>query len=469
MSEAAIAGAAGSGKRTAGAAITARSIPLAPALIIAAYLVLEIVMFAHRDAWLDEAQAWSWATTLADPADFLVVPGEGHPPLWFWVLRLLSLVVSFDQARLMTLGIAALNAVLLARYAGSNLVVLAFLLFSNIVLHSWGYEFRPYALLLTMTLVALELSRGRRHLAGAWVLAIACGFHFFAGFLFGLYLLVNWQRGLSFRSSIPPMLVGLSFGAMAVLSGLGTPAAEVSTASWTRVLTRVFTDPFWLGSAPDWAVSGAVVLLAGFGLRNNLDVAWPLAAITALFLTFATLVYGVYAWHTAFLVVFLLMAFSLAGEKVPRWPLVLLLLPQIGFGLLRTGIELSKPPYGAGPAVAIVREDAGPGFASERQLVAWPDTAMVAVATSEGFDYLGANGQRHLDTLNWRERDNEYLDIDLLATTPTPYWLICYYCDSPIIAINAAGRGAELVLAPPEDISFRPIHVYRIVAATPVR
>lgn len=66
-----------------------RAETMASLAVVLAYTALQIVLFAAHDPWLDEGQAWLWATTISSPIDFLIIPSEGHPPLWYWLLRLL--------------------------------------------------------------------------------------------------------------------------------------------------------------------------------------------------------------------------------------------------------------------------------------------------------------------------------------------------------------------------------------------
>ncbi len=440
---------------------------LVQALIVLAYLALMTALLLHRDAWLDEAQAWSWAIHLSSPADFFVIPGEGHPPVWFWLLRLISHVLSFEQARVLTLGIATVNALLLVRLFGSNLVLLTLILFSNVVLHTWGYHFRPYSLVLALTLTTVLLARQGRLVAGAWVMAFACGLHFFAGFLFALYLLTAWRRGLSLRASLLPMALGLLFGASAVLSGLGNPVGEITFVGFPVKFLNVLATPFWMGAYPDWLMASAAVLLTVYGLRKAPDVLAALAVAAVLFASFASAVYAPSEWHMAFLITFLIMSFGLAGAQATRWTFIVLLIPQFLYCVIRTNLELSNPPYDGNVAMAAIRADAGPGFDPATQLVSWPDTLMVAPSVRDGFAFIGASGQRHPQPMDWRKRRYDSLDTEVLATTPTPYWLACHYCASALVTLASAGRGAELVLAPPSPDMFKPIWVYKVT--TPQR
>ena len=50
------------------------------------FSIVLIVRLAHHELWRDEVQAWLITASATSFADLLVIPGEGHPPLWYWVL-----------------------------------------------------------------------------------------------------------------------------------------------------------------------------------------------------------------------------------------------------------------------------------------------------------------------------------------------------------------------------------------------
>ena len=77
---------------------------VATTIVVLVYAAAQIVLFAGHVPWRDEGQAWLWAQALSAPAEFFAIPGEGHPPLWYWLLRGVSYVVDFNQARYLTLG-----------------------------------------------------------------------------------------------------------------------------------------------------------------------------------------------------------------------------------------------------------------------------------------------------------------------------------------------------------------------------
>lgn len=203
-------------------------------VIVAAYAAAQIALFIGHNVWRDEGQAWLWAQALSSPWEFFVVPGEGHPPLWFWLLRGLSTFFTFDQARYLTLGVALLNALLLHRLLRGELLLLTLVLCTHVILQYWGYHFRPYGLVFTTILTALLLERAGRNIAATWVLAIACGLHFFSGLIFGLWLLVQLRRRTLIRHLIGPALLAAFFGLCAILSSLAIRKANPARGSSSK-------------------------------------------------------------------------------------------------------------------------------------------------------------------------------------------------------------------------------------------
>ena len=52
---------------------------------LAAFAVVVAIMSILHEPWNDEAQAWLRAKELIWPDQYLVIPGEGHPPGWRFI------------------------------------------------------------------------------------------------------------------------------------------------------------------------------------------------------------------------------------------------------------------------------------------------------------------------------------------------------------------------------------------------
>lgn len=438
-----------------------RSRAVVAIFLVLAYAACEIVLFSRHAPFRDEAQAWLWARELNRPQDWFAVPGEGHPPLWFWLLRGLSFVADFDHARLAGLVIAFANAVLLAILEWRKpLLVFAFL-GSLLWLDYWGFNFRPYGLVLALSLAAILLDKRGRPVLATWLLAIACGLHFFAGFVFAMWLVARLGRGLARRAAAAPALLALCFGALAILSGAGNPASALDFSHLAARMLATVAAPFQPAGLPAWPIAIAIAALAAIGLRHDRRTLFWLLAIVLSFALFTSLVYGRMPWHQGFIVLLLLMGFELARPLAPRWPLVLAMLPQVMFGAFHLAQLREPPAQGEYSALAAVTADAGGKIDSEHRLVAWPDFVLTAPAASFAFRYLDATSGRLLGPVNWRERKSQRPDPALLARIPTPYWLVCLRCPAALETIEGLGLSAVPLVEGTTDFGEQ-VGAYRI-------
>ena len=434
---------------------------LAALAVVLLYAALQIALFASHDPWLDEAQAWLWATSVSRPIDFLIIPGEGHPPLWYWLLRLLSVFLDFNQARILGLLVALANAVLLWRLLGRDAPLLFAMLGSFVLLQFWGYHFRPYNIVFSCILGALLLDRQGKGVAATWLLALACGFHFFAGLLLAFWLVYQLTKGTALLSLLPPSLLALAFGALAVLSAMGNTTVGPSTPD---LLVGTLHNLSWIGMIGPlrglWlALATLAVLVVGF-YRQPVILVTLLTLLVAFALGTAA-IYGKYPWHSAFMTMLCFMAVVATGLKGRRWVLLLLLLPQVAFGVAGVMQRLSMPVWTSANLYAAISQDAGAGFDPEKQLVAWPDLFGVAIAATENITLVSGNDGLLLGPIKWRERSADSID-PALATRATPYWLRCgKACPQVLGYLGEHGRKATL-LARKTNIDNGEFLAYRV-------
>ncbi|MCP8883458.1 hypothetical protein NIM87_08110 [Devosia sp. XJ19-1] len=411
-------------------------------IIVSAYAILQIALVVAHDPWVDEAQAWLLATGATNPLDLLILPGEGHPPLWHWLLKALSGVFDFGQARYLNTGIAILNAVLLCRLLRGEVILLALILFSFAVLHYWGYHFRPYALVFTCLLTALWLDRSGRSLAATWVLAIACGLHFFSGLFFAFWLVFQHGKGTRIVDLLAPSLLALFFGAIAVLSGLGNPTTGPQTGD---LLVDTLHNLSWAVMLETWrgplvAVLTVAALTFAFHTQKALLVA--LLGLLICFSLAAAVIYGRSPWHAAFMTMLCFLATMTAGiTPVRRWVLILLLVPQVAIGLALVGQRLANPVWTKDDLYAIVARDAGPDFNPELDLVGWPDMAIPEWAAKNDIRMINANSGETADAIKWRTH-SPMVYADSVLNKPKPYWLICIKCDQVVGYLERSGSTA---------------------------
>lgn len=414
---------------------------IATTIVVLAYAAAQIVLFAGHVPWRDEGQAWLWAQALSTPAEFFAIPGEGHPPLWYWLLRGLSQVLDFNQARYLTLGIALLNALLLQRLLRGQLLLLVLMLCTYPVMQFWGYHFRPYGLIFTALLGALLLERGGRNISATWLLALACGLHFFAGLLFGFWLLVQVHRGTPVRHLLAPAVLAALFGLSAIVSGLGNPEGTPTTRWFFEIIAFNLAWPLPWPPLRGLPVAIVTVGLIGYGLWQQKFILGALLALLLAFSIGSAVFYGQSPWHSAFLMMLVFMAFVLAGNSARRWVLLLLLVPQALVGIAMAKENASRPSWTRPDIYEVVSADAGPDFDPAIQLVAWQDIMLTAAAAEHGISYRSGNNGELLGQVDWRRRVEGRVD-PILATHATPYWLVCGTCEPALAAIAEAGRTA---------------------------
>ena len=429
--------------------------------VVLLYALVQIVLFASHDPWLDEAQAWLWATSISRPIDFLIIPGEGHPPLWYWVLRLLSVFLDFNQARILGLFIALANAVLLWRLLGRDATLLLAVLGTFVLLQFWGYHFRPYNIVFTCILSALLLDRHGKGVAATWVVALACGFHFFSGLLLAFWLVYQRTRGTAILSLLLPSLLALAFGVMALLSGLGNTTVGPAT---PNLLVGTLHNLSWIGMiAPLRGFWLALVTIAVLivGLYRHPVILTTLLVLLVAFAVGTAAIYGKYPWHSAFMTMLCFMAIMVTGLEGRRWVLLALFLPQVAFGVAGVGQRLTSPVWTAPNLYAAISQDAGAGFEPARQLVAWPDLAGVAMAATENITLVSGNDGSLLGPIDWRNRSAGTID-PALAERATPYWLVCGKACAQVLGyLDEHGRKTTL-LARKTNIDNGEFFAYRV-------
>ena len=107
--------------------------------VAALYLAFLIWMHAHHEMWRDEVHAWSLARIAQGFGDLVTGDRryEGHPPLWFWYLRVWSWIVpEVWGLQVATVAAAVGAAVVLLRFAPFPRYLKLLLLLT----YDFGYE-----------------------------------------------------------------------------------------------------------------------------------------------------------------------------------------------------------------------------------------------------------------------------------------------------------------------------------------
>ena len=414
----------------------------------------------------DEAQAWLWAIRLQSLRDYLVIPYEGHPPLWYWLLKLQSLVMRFNEARWLGLAVAIANAALLWRLLPRQPVLYALILSTQTVLVFWGFFYRPYGLVLTFVLAALVMQREGRPIIGTWIMAVACGLHFFAGFVFAFWLAIQIRRRISLRRLALPALLALGFGLLAVLSAQGNPRGDLDLGNAIVGTLQIFTLPFQISSEPwqIWLLLMSAMIGIAFWRDRFLLLALTLSLLA--FCLFGQFVYFLAEWHYGLITVLILTAFFLAGDTARIWPILVIMLPQAVNGLASAVSLLATPYSSALMAYEAVVADAGARLVPERNLVSWPDWVLTAPSALRDFEFISGDTGRVIGpTLYDDSRPEDFQpDPAILVRADTPYWLVCLRCEAALLTISASGLRAVEVFPPTAGNHAEALAVYRVEA-----
>jgi hypothetical protein len=429
---------------------------------LGAYVALAGFLFFTHLPWRDEGQAWLWAKQIASLRDLFIVPGEGHPPLWFWLLKPMTWVLPFDVARWFSLALTILNGVLLRELLKDRFWVFAVVLATAVPLFFYGVMFRPYTLILSLTLIALILTQRGRTVTAAWLLAVGVGLHFYASFIFGLWGLVQLLRRHRIVPLVGPAALAALFALLAVLSARGNPDSTLTLDSPVFGPVFDFVGGFGMDTPAAPLVAIAIVVLMALEFRRDRVTLAALLVATVLFACFTYFVFGNSARHLSMMPVLVLTGFALARPRPAGWRTIVLLAPWVWATAQSVDHALNVPYSGAWAAydaLAAAAADADEPLGPDT-VVVWPDQAFSAPAAAHDFRYTSGNSGLEIGPVNWSTRHH----TDIAATAfdrADPYWLVCTYCDRLWPLIDALGLTRRLVAAPSEALDEK-LAVWRV-------
>ena len=185
-------------------------------LPFAAFFLLffvNLLVALHHEAWRDEAQAWLLAKHTSLPELFSLLPSEGHPCLWFLLLKLLvSLGLPFSALWCVSLAVTSLAAALLLWKAPFPAPCRALLLCSNLFLYYNPVIPRVYCLAALLCVCVAVFAPGRLSRPGRYLIFVALLFQThvvlfgFAGGLMLEYAISAWRED---RKKLPWLLLPL--------------------------------------------------------------------------------------------------------------------------------------------------------------------------------------------------------------------------------------------------------------------
>jgi hypothetical protein len=145
--------------------------------VVAAFLLVTIPVMLHHEMWRDELQSWLLARDTVSLRDlFYQLRYEGHPALWYLVLRPIT-ALSRDPRWMQWLSVAfgASSVYVFARFAPFSRVIRVLFAFGYFVVYGYTIVARSYGLqmLLLLLLCAVIAARRSRVMVGLLLILIA--------------------------------------------------------------------------------------------------------------------------------------------------------------------------------------------------------------------------------------------------------------------------------------------------------
>lgn len=138
------------------------------ACLLIVYIAINLYLCLHHEAWRDEAQHWLIAKNCSIPEIFSRLSNEGHPILWFLVLKVFIIFgFKYKYFSLISLLIMAVAAGLLLFKGKMPVIIDAAVLLSPLFMYYNAVVARNYCIAVLM-MVVCALLRNQRHKHPYW-------------------------------------------------------------------------------------------------------------------------------------------------------------------------------------------------------------------------------------------------------------------------------------------------------------
>jgi hypothetical protein len=317
-------------------------------LLYAAWFALVLILVIHHALWRDEVRALSIALAGDSlPAMLRVLHGEGHPALWYLLLRGVHVIVPVRQV-LPAMGflVAAAAMALLVFRSPFRTGILVLVLFSAFGMSEFAVIARNYgiSMLIMFALAALYPRWRDRGVTIGLVLALLCNTNVPAALLAATFLLfwlielvgeegLRWSRKYAwFAANAAVAAVGALLAFLTVYPTVHDAAMiQLQGGITPSVLWRAVSNPidsFWAFMPPNARDTQFDAIILGFLMFGSLAglIRAPAAFLSALaaflgFELFFQLIYPGYFRHQALLLVYFLILYWLVTEgRGGRWP-----------------------------------------------------------------------------------------------------------------------------------------------------
>lgn len=226
---------------------------------LAGYVALVVLLALHHEMWRDEVRALSVAKGAESwPSLIAQLPQQGHPILWYAVLRVaFALTHSSLVLPVVAITIAVTAAYIILRYAPFPAWLRLLAIFGAFLGYELSVSPRNYGigvLLMVLSCMAFQHRRERPIVLGAllWLLANTSIHAALATLVILLYWLIDLfdtQDRLSLKSArtLTGLALAIAGVGIAMIASRPTPdlswGLSLSSLDYTRVLASIFMDP----------------------------------------------------------------------------------------------------------------------------------------------------------------------------------------------------------------------------------
>lgn len=142
------------------------------------YAVLIISGTINLEPWADEAQAWLLVRDNSIFELLKVLPAEGHPPLWYFLIYpLVKLGMPYYSVKFLTTGVSIISVYIFQFKTRLPLLLKALIPFSYIFLYQYSVFARSYCLVLLFIAFIISIYPVRHHKPWLFALPIAALFN----------------------------------------------------------------------------------------------------------------------------------------------------------------------------------------------------------------------------------------------------------------------------------------------------
>lgn len=317
-----------------GTSLESRVAPRRRFSLLALWFAAVLVLAVHHQFWRDEVRALSLALSGSGLLEMVkAVHGEGHPLLWYLLLRIAYAVFGTKQVLpAVALLVATASATLLIWRSPFNLLTIALLLFGYMMLFEYSVMARNYGIsMLIMFTIATLYGRYRRH--GYWMgvllfLLINSNIHsvlIAAAFLLFWLLDLLQEDGIRWTPALGWVAINCCIAALGVIICALTVLPTYNDATTQPVaitmdaVARIATLNGFPLSGPKWAVP---LLLAGAtaGLARHPAAAVALGVAIIGFSAFSTLVYEIYPRQAYLVISFATLLYWISLDRTAKNP-----------------------------------------------------------------------------------------------------------------------------------------------------